>query len=550
MKAKLPSSPEQGDGTSRRTVLAGAGALGVALTAGAGWALTRGRSPAGTLSGADMARGHALRDGKFPPFTAHEDAGVVIAGGGIAGLSAAWTLADAGFDDFRLLELEDHVGGNARAARNAVSAYPLGAHYLPVQNRESRALRHMLGKLGMITGDADGAPVYDPYQLCADLQERLYWQGQWHEGLVPRTGLDTAARNQFAAFDAAMSAFSARVGRDGKPAFALPIAYSSQDAELLALDRIGFGTWLNANGFTAPPLRAHVRYCTRDDYGCEPQDVSAWAGIHYFASRRGWAAGDAGDNVLTWPEGNARIASRMAASFPNRISGGRIVHHVARDGEGVVVDSFDVAAKRTVRTHARAAILAMPQFIASRVAPDVVERDPRFAYAPWIVANVTVDRLPRGRGAALAWDNVSATSDSLGYVVATHQSVARTAGSVLTWYMPLSRMEPTAARRLMAGRPIADWQRDVADDLLALHPDLDGAIRSIDVWRWGHAMARPVPGFIWGAAREAHARAAPPMFLAHADYSGLSVFEEAHFHGTAAAEGAMRHLGHAHETLL
>ena len=32
--------------------------------------------------------------------------------------------------------------------------------------------------------------------------------------------------------------------------------------------------------------------------------------------------------------------------------------------------------------------------------------------------------------------------------------------------------------------------------------------------------------------------------------SGLSLFEEAHYRGVAAAEGAMRHLGHAHETLL
>ncbi len=535
---------------SRRHVLAGAGTLGVALTAGAGWALTHEAAHAGTLAGADMARGHALRGGGFPAPAAHEDAGVVIAGGGIAGLSAAWTLVDAGFRDFRLLELEDRIGGSARAGRNAVSAYPLGAHYLPVQNREARALRHMLGKLRMITGEDGGAPVYDPYQLCADSQERLYWQGKWHEGLVPRTGLDAATRDQFAAFEAAMTGFSAQVGTDGRPAFAIPLAYSSRDEALLALDRVGFGDWLDLQGFLARALRSHVRYCTRDDYGCEPEDVSAWAGIHYFAARRGWAAGDTGDNVLTWPEGNARIASSMAAFFADKIAGGRIVHRVARDGDGVVVDSFDVAANRTIRTHARAAILAMPHFVASRVAPQAAAPDPRFTYAPWIVANVTVDRLPQGRGVPLAWDNVSATSDSLGYVVATHQAASRAGASVLTWYMPLSRMEPAAARRLMVDRPIAEWQREVADDLLRLHPELDGAIRSIDVWRWAHAMARPVPGFIWGAAQQAHARATPPMFLAHADYSGLSVFEEAHYHGTAAAEGAMRHLGHAHETLL
>jgi hypothetical protein len=302
-------------------------------------------------------------------------------------------------------------------------------------------------------------------------------------------------------------------------------------------------------------LRNHLRYCMRDDYGCEPADVSAWAGIHYFAGRRGWAADGAGDNELTWPEGNDRLAAAMAGRFRNRIHSGRIVHRVEREGEGdgarILVDSFDVAAGRTVRTRARAAILAMPHFVAGRVAPGEVQPSTAFTYAPWIVANVTVDRLPEGRGTPIAWDNVSSTSDSLGYVVATHQGPAAiSAGSVLTWYMPLSRMAPAEARRMMLERPVEEWQQEVEDDLLAMHPDLAGAIRRIDVWRWGHAMIRPTPGFIWGEGRAAAAQAAPPLFLAHSDLSGLSLFEEAHYRGTAAAEAAMSHLGHAHESLL
>lgn len=536
---------------SRRALVGGLAGLGAAAAAGLGWAFSRGRPPAGALAGADMARGHRLRDGNFPPPTATEEAGVVIAGGGISGLAAGWTLAEAGFDDFTLLELEDQIGGNARGGRNAVSAYPLGAHYLPVANREARALQHLLRRLGMITGDKDGAPVYDPYQLCADLQERVLWQGRWHEGLIPRTGLTDQDEADLAAFDAAMTGFKRRVGNDGQPAFALPLAYSSQDPELLALDRVGFAAWLDGQGWRSPVLRNHLRYCMRDDYGCEPADVSAWAGIHYFAGRRGWAADGAGDNELTWPEGNERLAKGMAARFPGRIRPGRIVHKVARDGDVVLVDSFDAAGNRTIRTRARAAILAMPHFVAARVAPADVRSSAAYGYAPWIVANVTVDHLPGGQGTPLAWDNVSATSDSLGYVVATHQGpAALTRASVLTWYHPLSNMTPSEGRRLLLDRPLEDWQRIVADDLLRMHPELDGAIRSIDLWRWGHAMIRPVPGFIWGGGRAAAAETAPPLFLAHSDLSGLSLFEEAHYQGTRAAEGAMRHLGHVYESLL
>ena len=62
----------------------------------------------------------------------------------------------------------------------------------------------------------------------------------------------------------------------------------------------------------SPVLHAHVRYSCRDDYGTEPHEVSAWAGVHYWAGRRGVAANCAGDAVLTWPEGNGYLVGRMA----------------------------------------------------------------------------------------------------------------------------------------------------------------------------------------------------------------------------------------------
>jgi hypothetical protein len=237
----------------------------------------------------------------------------------------------------------------------------------------------------------------------------------------------------------------------------------------------------------------------------------------------------------------------MAARLGDRIRGGMIVHHVAREGDRIIADCFDVAENRTTRIRARAAILAMPRFVAARACPEVGAAR-NHSYAPWLIANITVDRLPKGRGAPLAWDNVRAGSESLGYVVATHQGPAAvTDATVLTWYLPLSTMPPANARRLLLERPAEEWKRIVRDDLLATNPELDGAIRRIDLWRWGHAMIRPTPGFL---ARADATPPAPPLFLAHSDQSGLSLFEEAHYHGVRAAEGAMAHLAHAHESLL
>ena len=531
---------------SRRSVLAGVvAATGALALPGCGEP-----AMAGELGGADWRRGHLLRDRRFPePGGAIEEVDVVIAGGGVAGLAAGWRLAEAGFRQFTLFELEDHTGGNARSGRNKVSAYPLGAHYLPVPNNEARALRHMLTQFGMIVGERDGAPVYDPYQLCADLEERLLWRGRWQEGLIPATGLDEDERRQWRAFEARMTQTRQDTGADGRPAFASPMALSSHDPRFTSLDRLSFAQWLDAQGLDAPSLRMYLRYCCRDDYGSEPEHVSAWAGIHYFCARRGWAADGDGDRELTWPEGNDRLAKRMADTIIANLRPAHSVSRIERDGDGAVVDVFDHGANVSRRVRARAAIVAMPHFAAACVVAGQV-RDDSFSYAPWVVANVTVSRRPDGKGVGLAWDNVSAASDSLGYVVATHQSQSGGDGAtVLTWYLPLSRETPEQARKILMVRSLTEWQRIVREDLLAINPDLDGAIESIDIWRWGHAMIRPTPGFLTSPARQAAIAAEPPIVFAHSDLSGLSLFEEAHYRGVVAAEAALAHLGIAHESL-
>lgn len=514
------------------------------LAAGAAAGLLDGCAPAaipGTLGGADIARGHMLRDGGFPEPSREEETGIAIVGGGIAGLSAGWALTDAGMRDFQLLELEDRAGGNARAGRNAVSAFPLGAHYLPIPNAESTGVIRLLEQLGIVTGWSGGKPVFDRYQVVADPPERLLQRGRWQEGLIPSIGLTATDRDDIAAFFARMAAYRDRID-DGRPAFAIPMALSSRAPDLLALDRMSFAAWLDREGWRSPVLRAHVRYACRDDYGTEPDEVSAWAGIHYFAGRRGAAANVDGDLVLTWPEGLGRLAGRMAARLRSHIQGARIVWRVSVEGGGVLIDSYDVAVRRSHRLRARAAILACPRFVAARLMPGLGVEG--FCYAPWVVANVTVDRAPAGPGFALAWDNVSSTSASLGYVVADHQSLGVAPGpTVLTWYMPLSDQPPGEARRLLLGRTLGEWQAIVQADLLAMNPDLKDAIRRIDVWRWGHAMVRPEPGFLWGGAREAAAVPRPPLFFAHSDLSGFSIFEEAHHHGTLAARAALDHLG-------
>src|SRR4051812_34461316 len=105
-----------------------------ALTSVAGlpFSCTKKRIIKGKIMGASASVGHLLRDQQFGEPVEMTVKDVVIIGGGVSGLSAARALQKQGINQFTLLDLEAHVGGNAASGSNAVSAYPWGAHYVPV----------------------------------------------------------------------------------------------------------------------------------------------------------------------------------------------------------------------------------------------------------------------------------------------------------------------------------------------------------------------------------------------------------------------------------
>src|SRR5258708_25547716 len=80
--------------------------------------------PPGEIAGASDAVGHRLREGHrdLPAADAWTSRDVVIVGGGIAGLAAAWRFARSGFHDYTLLHLAPGAGGTAPPRRAPVRA--------------------------------------------------------------------------------------------------------------------------------------------------------------------------------------------------------------------------------------------------------------------------------------------------------------------------------------------------------------------------------------------------------------------------------------------
>jgi hypothetical protein len=529
---------------TRRQFLLGSVSL-AALTVLSRWhAMTPEAPVTGGILGANFTLGHKLREGHFPAPSETIRKKAVIIGGGIAGLSAAWKLHKSGFTDFILLELEKDVGGNASSGRNDVSTYPWGAHYVPLLTEEATAAREMFRDLGIITGYENALPVYNEYYLGADPHERLFIYGHWQEGLVPQIGIGERERTQYKSFFARMEEFKAMRSKDGLRAFAIPLDKSSADPGLRALDTITMAEYLHKNGWDAPGLLWYVDYCCRDDYGATMQTVSAWAGIHYFAARNGRAANADAQAVVTWPEGNGWIVGELKQRLANYLQPRSLAFSVTKNNTGAQVQYWDAQRETTVAIDAEAVILATPRFISERLMPTGIPMD-AFQYSPWMVANITLDALPQGKGAPLSWDNMIYESELLGYVVATHQNLNRIQRkTVLTYYWPLSHLPPKDAREEAYKRSYGEWKDIVLNELLHIHPELEGQVRHLDIWLWGHGIIRPTPGFIWGKEREQTLTSTPPIFHAHSDMSGISIFEEANHHGVQAAESLMAALKH------
>jgi len=437
----------------------------------------------------------------------------------MAGLSAAWRLDQRGFRDFLLLEMEAQAGGNSRSGENEVARFPWAAHYVPVPPKGESLARELFEELG-IFHDAK----WDERALCFDPQERLFLHGRWQEGLEPEIGATTSDREQYRRFNSLIDEF--RAGAQ----FTIPM---DRGAKPSPLDRMSFAEWMTAQNFNSPYLRWYLNYACRDDYGALSKDTSAWAGIHYFASREPEEKGP-----LTWPEGNGWIARRLIEKLRRYVRTGAAVYRIetAQKHYRVLTESAAYVCD--------AIVFAAPTFLASYL----IEGAPRaggFQYSPWLTANLTLDRLPEQKASEPAWDNVIFDSPALGYVNATHMSVAsRQERTVWTFYWSLAEQSPADARTMLIEKDWAYWKEAILTDLSRAHPNLRQCVSRIDVMRMGHAMVRPAPGFMFSAERDRWAKPLGRIFFANSDLSGLSIFEEAQYRGVRAAEGVLRLLSH------
>ncbi len=531
----------------------------------------------GGFVGVHPERGHSLRPWwqrlqqglELPAPAQVQRVPLVIVGGGMAGLAAARSSEAAGVHGAVLLEGQDALGGNSRSSQLGGIPCPWGAHYLPLPGPAAWEVQDWLEELGLRQRQA-GRWVYDERHLCHSPQERLFIQGQWQEGLLPLEGVGPATLAQYQRFAAAVAA-----QMQAAP-FAMPALRSGSIAPShAALDSITMQHWLAQQQLSDPHLLWYLDYACRDDFGAGIATVSAWAGVHYFASRHGFnaptlhggapAQGQAEvDQVLTWPEGNGYLVHALQQRLRStQCLADCSVLAITTSPSGVQVDALQHPSGQLLRWLAPRCVVALPVWVAAQVVrnpPAALQQvAQRLAWAPWLVANIQLHTpLDNRGGAEPAWDNVlyaDSAGGGLGYVDAGHQRLdrIRPQPTVLTYYRALGDFPQglPQGRAQLLSQPFAAWQADILGRLLPAHPDLPYRAAQMTITRHGHAMPIPRPGEqvflreiasqpllgkrhqLFNGERTAllPLPGTPQLCFAHSDWAGYSVLEEAFIRG-------------------
>jgi oxygen-dependent protoporphyrinogen oxidase len=443
---------------------------------------------------------------------ASPDVEVVVVGGGIAGLSAAWELRDR---DVLVLEADDRVGGRLMSEPRGRYWLNFGGHVLA---GEDSATGRLLAAAGVEARDVPGvltALAMNGRLLAGGRVETypLRLRLTWPERLAL---LRAGARVRLAVVEYGRVA-RRRAGETEADRRARVLAYRD--------DR----TFADFLGPVPAEVDAIFRPTIQRSSG-EPEQVSAGYGIGYFQlvwDRKGGLS----RNVLG---GSARLPEAIAAALGERVRTGARVERVVADGDSVTVHHGGD------RLRARHAVVATPAFAAGEllegIPVETAEALGRVAYGPYVVGALLTDE-----PGPMPYDGI--------YAVATPKTSFNMLFNTANVTRGPGPREPGGALMVYSAASLAQALADhddeavariYADDVARIFPAVAGHIREVRIRRWPHGLPHPRPGR--HLLQPALERPLGNVFLA-GDYLGTTYVDTAVTTGTAASHEIRRRLG-------
>jgi protoporphyrinogen/coproporphyrinogen III oxidase len=409
------------------------------------------------VDGEDNRICHQVRDGKIftrPTASARHD--VVIVGGGVSGLTAAYRLQHR---DFLLLEKEPHWGGNAYAMDYEGSVYATGSAFL-TKDEHAYPFSKEIGLEPLPVNSPDASIIHG--ELVLDT---------WGEGLS-KLPYSESIRESFKKFKKEM--LSIDVEKRGKELFNKPFSdfLNGYPAELKQWwDNFGPSNWGAASEDTAAALAIGTLREMADESGT--------------------------DDRYTWPGGLGAITKKLAgilqAKYKERMVAGATTIAVVSEKEAVHVTYMVGGELKTVT--AKAVIMATPKFITRRIVDGLPEKQSdamhQIRYIPYPVVNLIFDKPVFNRGYDTWCPGNTFTDIVVADWVIQKQAGYRQKFNILSCYTPMKEEDRGYLLTEIGARKIA---ANVLTDFQKLMPGLNVDPLEVHIYRRGHPLYMSTPG--------------------------------------------------------
>ena len=408
------------------------------------------------VDGEDNRICHQVRDGKVftrPPASARHD--VVIVGGGVSGLAAAYRLQHR---DFLLLEKEPHWGGNAYAMEYDGCVYGTGSAFTTKDEYAYRFAKE-IGLTPLPVNSPDGSIIRS--EFIPDT---------WGDGL-DKLPYPAPVRESFKKFRKEMIAIE--VEKRGKELFNLPFSDFLKDypQELKQWwDNFGPSNWGAASEQTA----AGLAILSLQEMVGESRE----------------------DDRYTWPGGLGAVTKKLAEvlspNHKNRMLTGATIVAVVPASQEVQVTYMLSGELRTVA--AKAVIMATPKFITRRVIDGLPQALSdamnQIRYIPYPVVNLIFDKPVFNRGYD-TWCPGNTFTDFIvaDWVVQKHPGYKQKF-NILSCYTPMPEQDRSELLTEDGARGIAER---VLRDFQKLMPETNVDPVEVHIYRRGHPMYMSAP---------------------------------------------------------
>jgi protoporphyrinogen oxidase len=465
-------------------------------------------------SGNDFELAHRLRDGWRPKESSPDErVDVVIIGGGISGLSAAYKLREL---NSLVLEGDAKIGGNAKSGIFQGIESNIGSAYYVVSDGEQGDFFRELGL---------------PLKPVSSPVDSWYCQGQWIRG----TWEDEAIVKQPPALAKAMTGLKAALQKISDGADFPQTPYEKSSTAALKLDTISFAEWLKP--FEHPDLFNLVDSYCYSAMGGSARSISAYGGINFYSEIIG--------NLYAGNEGNHHIVKAMVKGIEragaNRIRPGCFVYRIEpRADNRAVIHYVNQGQSRAVE--AKKVILAVPYYQAGRMI-DGLSDSQRYAltcppYGAYLVANLIFDSVISADSYDTWVSGRTAFEDFIpvGWADKNKPAAPNGTGQIITVFAPCR--QATLGRLKMQDQSIELWAQTIVDAFVRLRPDSLAHLQEVHLTRWGHAILVNQVGMFtkWLPHLK---KDIGPIRLAHSDGQGLPAVESATCEGLAAARAIL-----------